>query len=175
MPSQKKVQIVSSLVEKLSHNPNFVVVDFDSASHTTLESLRRSLFEKAATMEVVKNSLFKVVLQKLKKDDMAREDVLKGNSAVIQLPDEWIEILSRFYKFAKTSEGLVFKIGLLDGQVYDRSGLEKMALLPSREELIVKLISSLKSPQTRVVYSLNFGMMKFINVLKQKSAQGGEQ
>ncbi len=172
MPSQKKITIVSSLADKLTQNPNFVVVDFNNVTHLTLESLRKALREQAASMEVVKNSLFKIALLKLKQTGLVeRGELLKGKSAVITLPEDWAAALASFYKFAKGAEGLVFKIGIVDGQIYERSGLEKMAMLPSREELIVTILRSLKSPQTKLVYAMNFGMMNFVNVLKQKATQ----
>lgn len=169
MPSQKKITIVSSLVEKIKNNPNFVVIDFDHATHLTLESLRHALREQQATMEVVKNSLFKVALSKAKKSELDKGEMIQGKSAIVALPEDWGNALAAFFKFAKTTEGLVFKIGIVDGTVYEKAGLEQLAQLPSREELIVKILSSLRSSQTRTVYAMNFGMMKFVNVLRSKA------
>lgn len=169
MASQKKIQIVSSIVEKLQRNPNFVVVDFDSAPHQTLESLRKMLRESASELHVIKNSLFKVALAKMKHADMTEKNVLVGSTAVMTLPADWISALASFFKFTKNNEAFTFKIGLIDGMVYEKPMLEKLAQLPTREELIVKIIGSMKSSQSRVVYAMNFGMNKLVNTLKQAS------
>jgi large subunit ribosomal protein L10 len=91
---------------------------------------------------------------------------LKGNSALLTLPADWAASLSAFYKFAKGEGNITFKVGVIDDKVYDKNELVKLALLPSREELISKIIMSLKSPQTRLVYSMKYNMQKLAYILR---------
>lgn len=165
MPSQKKIQIVSSLLEDLKKSPNFVIVGFEDLPHLKFEELRRSL-KNESSLQVIKNSLLKVAVAKMKKTAVLKEELLKGKSAVLTLPTDWTTGLSIFYKFSKGDGGLAFKIGMIDDKVYEKNELIKLAELPSREELAIKIIRSLRSPQTRFVYAMKFNMMKLIYILK---------
>ena len=165
MPSQKKIQIVSSLVDLLSSNVNFVIVDFSSDTHQAMEKLRKILREKSARLKVVKNSLLKVTLAKVGKKDLVAMDTA-GKTAIMTVPEDWNEALSSFFKFARETEFFSFKIGILGRAIYDQAHLEKLALLPSRSELAVKIIMSLRTPQTRMVYAMNYNMQKLTYVLR---------
>lgn len=165
MPSQKKIQIVSSLLESLKSSPNFVLIGFDKLPHTKFEELRRNLKE-SASLKVIKNSLLKVAASQIKKSDVITPEVLKGNSAVLTLSEDWNTGLSIFYKFAAVEGNLTFKLGILDNTVYDQNSLTKLAQLPSRDELIGKIIGSLRSPQSRLVYAMKFNMQKLVYILR---------
>ncbi len=176
MPSVVKKQFVTSLVEKLEKNPNFVLVDFGKATHRSLEELREKLREADPTavrtpFSIIKNSLFRVAAAKLKKPEVATDAVLTGPSALLTLPTEWISVLQTFYKFATGDSGLKFKVGVIDGAVYQQSDLVKLAKLPSREVLISKIIGSFKTPQTRLVYSMKYNISKLVYVLNSKAKQ----
>jgi large subunit ribosomal protein L10 len=171
MPNQKNIQSVNSLVDKLKTSSNFVVVGFESTPHKKMEDLRRALKEAAkepSFFEVIKKNLFKVAAQKIDKAELADDKVLFGPSAVMSLPVDWSERLATFFKFAKEDKSMKFKIGVIDGKVYQASDLQKLAQLPTKQELMGKMVGIMKSPQRKFVFALNFNMMKFVNVLKAK-------
>ncbi|MBQ8634252.1 MAG: 50S ribosomal protein L10, partial [Lachnospiraceae bacterium] len=66
-------------------------------------------------------------------------------------------------EFAKKAPKLEFKGGVVEGVYYDVAGLEKVALIPSRETLISKLLGSLQSPVANMA-----------RVLKQIAEKNGE-
>ncbi len=171
MPSQKKIQFVSTLLETLQKTPDFVVIDFGKSTHKTLESLREKLRELTSEFggtpfHVIKNSLFKVAAGKIKKPEIAAEAVLKGPSALLNLPQDWATVLGAFYSATKTDENFEIKVGILDGKIYFSNELVKIAQLPTRSQLVAQIIASLKTPQTRLVYSMKFNMTKLVYVLK---------
>lgn len=171
MPNVKKIQRVSSLVEKLKQSPNFVLFHFANTPHQKMEELRKKLHQASSKIQVVKNILFKIAANKLKKKELTSDEVLKGQSALLTLLGDWSKGMATFYKFAKTDGSLSFKIGIIEGKIYQKDELERLAQLPSREELVSKIITSLKSPQTRIIYSMRFGMLKLVNVLKAKGVK----
>jgi len=168
MPHPKKIQIVNALTEKLKPSPNLVLIGFENIPHQKLEQLRGILRSLNASFQVVKNTLFKVAAQKIGKKELVREDVLKGPSALLTFSSDWSAPLSAFYKFAKNEGQLSFKIGLIDNQIYQKEELAKLAQLPSKEEIMGKILTTIKSPPTRLIYAMKFGMMRVINVLKLK-------
>lgn len=178
MPNQKKIKALSELIEKIKQAPHFVLVNFEKTSHQKLEELRKSLnrLENNASFKVIKNSLFKIAAKRIKKEELAEDQVLKGHSALLTLPKDWSSSLSVFYQFAKKEGALSFKVGIIDQQLYNKDQLIKLAQLPTKEILIAKLVMLLKSQQTRTIYALNFNMIRFINLIKSASQRkkGGE-
>jgi large subunit ribosomal protein L10 len=169
MPNQKNIAGVAALVETLTKSPNVVVIGFDKTPHQKMESLRRLLSEdKKAKLSVTKNKLLEVALKKSHKEEMIDEKALFGPSALLTLPEDWTAGLAAFYKFAKEDKSMTLKIGMIDGKVYLNIDLEKLAQLPSKEELVAKLVGLMKSPQRKFVFTLNFNMMRLVNVLKAK-------
>lgn len=169
MANLKKIQIVEKLVEKLQKNPNFALVNFGNLSHQKLEELRKKLRPLSSYFSVVKNSLFKVALKKIGKKEIINEEIIKGPSAVLTLPSDWTKGLSNFYQWAKNEEGISFKFGFIDNVFYQKEDLIKLAQLPSKEELLGKILMTLKTPTTRLVYLMRFGILKITYLIKLKA------
>ena len=167
MPNPKKIQIVNSLVEELNQSPNFVLIHFENIPHQKLEQLRKMLRPLTSSFRVVKNTLLKVAALKLNKKEITDDRVLTGASALLILPNDWTAALSTFWKFAQTDGKLSFKMGIIDGKICEKDDLVTLAQLPPKDELISKILSAVKSPPTRLVYTMRFGMMRIIRAVKK--------
>lgn len=177
MPSQTKKEYVADLFNQLQDNPHLVLVAFSGTTHQRLEEFRKKLRESsqdAPAFTILKNSLFKIAFEKYnaKHKVVSREDaeqllnLVDGQLGLILMPEEWLSNLKTVKEFAKEEEGFVFKAGVVDGKVYEESGLTKLADLPGIDELVARIIGTLKAPQTRLVYALQYPNMKLVNVLK---------
>lgn len=180
MANTQKREYVENLVSLLKENPQFVVVGFDGTKHKKLEEFREKLRELSADastksqLMILKNSLFKVALEKFNKnaklvsaDEIAKlAENTSGQSAVLFLSEDWITGLKTLKTFSKEEEGMKFKVGLIDGIVYIQAGLSQLADLPSKEQLIAKIIGSLRTPSTKLVYGLKFNATQLVTVLK---------
>lgn len=180
MAQQSKKDYVAHIVSQLRENPHLVVVGFTGTTHQSLEDLRgklRELGDNAPSFMVLKNSLFKIAFNthnrnnQLVSDDESKnvQNQVKGQAALMLMNEDWLSAIKVIKDFAKEQEGFEFKVGLIDGKVYEETGLTQLANLPGREELATKIIGALRAPQSRVVYGLNFNSMKLINVLKNAS------
>src|SRR3989344_1673365 len=171
MPNQQKKDYVTEVYSRLHKNPHFVLIGFEKTSHQRLEEFRGKIRESSELM-VIKNSLFKVALQRLQKSDKTLteadaklvQELAKGQTMLLLIPEDWTSVLKAVHTFAKDEEGMIFRVGMIDGVVYQSDGLTNLAQLPSTEELIVKIINSLKSSHTRLVYGLQFNTIKLVNV-----------
>jgi len=182
MPSQKKLKKKEELQKLISDKKNFVLVKFERTSHKRLEELRRSLRKKAANFTVIKNTIFQKALEELININQSLKSIkdkflpLKQNSALLTFDGDWIEGLSSFYKFTKDEKSLSFKFGFLDGVVYESTTLLRLSTLPSKQELLAKIIGGLRSPSSRLVYSLKFSSMRLVTLISQiVKKKGGEQ
>lgn len=177
MPSQKKKTYVEDLSKSLSEAKHFALVQFGNTTHTTLEKLRKELKKDGARLQIVKNTLFEKTIEKLgassKNFKELQEKVLplQDNSAILILSEAYHKGLSAFYKFAKGEGALTFKFGLLDKELLTKEILEQIAQLPDKEILLAKIIGSMKSPPSRLVYAMKFNVSKLVYILREKGKQ----
>lgn len=176
MSNLKKTSYVSDLLQKLQENPHLILVSFTTTSHKALESFRSKLHaqEDKTQLIVLKNSLFKIAFDKLNKkenvlseeDSQKLQDFTKGQIALMLVQNDWYSALKTLKDFAKEDETISFRAGVIDGTIYEAKGLEDLANLPSKEQLVAKLIGTLKAPHSRFVYSLQYNTTKLVNVIK---------
>jgi large subunit ribosomal protein L10 len=177
MVNQAKKNQVESILQLLEKSPNFLLIKVGNTSHLSLESLRKELRKSDSRIKVIKNTLFEKSVKKIaSKNDVFKElkkqfFPLKETSALVTLSDRWSDGLKAFYLFAKKDASLSFKLALLDKSLYNAEKALQIAQLPSREELLGKIIGSLKSPINHFVYALKFNTNKFVYILKTKSKE----
>jgi large subunit ribosomal protein L10 len=182
MPNQKKLEKKEELQKLITDKKNFVLVKFESTPHKRLEDLRKILRKKTARFTVIKNTLFEKALEALIEVNQSLKSIkekflpLKQKSALITFDGDWVEGLSAFYQFAKEEKSLSFKFGFLDDVVYEPASLLRLSTLPSKQELLAKIIGSLKSPSSRLVYSLKFSPLRLVTLISRiGKKKGGEQ
>jgi len=174
MANQTKKTQVTSLVELLNSAPNFALIKYEKTKHKALEELRTGLREQESKIKIVKNTLLQKALQDRAKSKTELQDLitkifpLKESTAVLTLGEDYAKGLKAFHTFAKKDATISFKIGILDNSVYLSEELQKIAVLPSKTELIAKLIGGLKSPSSKLVYTMKFNISKLTLVLKER-------
>ncbi len=172
MPNVKKQQEVKQIGALLTDSPNFALVSFEKTTHTAMEKLRKELKKNDANLRVVKNTLLAKALGSVSGfKDQGDSTAIRESTALLTLSTDYARGLSAFFRFAKDDKTVGFKFGLLENTMYQKADLEKIAQLPSREELLAKLIGSLKSPSSRLVMSMKFNITKLTMVLKERSKQ----
>ena len=182
MANTQKKSLVSGIISSLEKSDHFVLFQHAGLNHKKLEELRKSLLKISsdAKIKVAKNSLLKVALdswsssKKLKDEsfDTNLKSALSQATALVTISKEWNQVLSALKKAGSEVESVVMKLGFVEGSIFDQSGMNKLASLPSRETLLGKLIGSMKAPSTRTVMSLKYPMTKYVMVLKAKAKQG---
>jgi len=174
--TQKKFQ-VAELNKILKENPNFLLVKLEKTTHQSLESLRKQLRKNDSSLKVIKNTLFQKAVN-LISDKPLFADLkkkffpMKEPSALVTFKKNWSDPLKTIFQFINKEKTLSFKFALLDSALYKNEEIEKIAQLPGRNELMAKIISSIKSPMSKFVYSLKFNTNKFVYILKTKSKGG---
>ena len=177
MVNEEKLTLVQKLQDLLSKNQNFALIKIDKTSHQTLENLRKQLKKNQSVFKVIKNSLFQKAINKLASGSTPFAHLkesffpLRNTSALILFEKEWSNGLGTFFQFRTKESSLSFKFGLLDGKAYKSEELLHIAQLPSKNQLLANLIGSLKSPSSRLIYSMKFNLIKLLFVLKEKSGK----
>ncbi len=175
MVSSQKKSALDSFVDKLQKNSNFVLIKFEKTTHQSLEALRKELRKKGSAFSVIKNSLFEKAVNRLSLQNKIIRDLkklffpIKDTTALLLLGAEWSKGLNAFYQFIQKEKTLNFKFGLLDNQGYDALKLSQIAQLPGKDQLMAKIVGSMKNPTSKLVYTLKYNMQKLIYILNTKS------
>ena len=159
-----KVELKQPIVDEISAQvkdaASVVVVDARGLTVAEDTQLRKQLREAGVTYKVYKNTLMKRAFEGT--DFAQLDDVLEGPSAIAVAKEDATAPARILAKFAKTASNLEIKAGVVEGTFYDAKGMAAVASVPSREELLSKLLGSLQSPITN-----------FARVLNQIAEQGG--
>lgn len=166
------------MTKTLESSENLALIKFERTTHTSLEGLRRELKKNNAKVNVIKNTLMEKAIHKLSQEKPTLKAFsekalpLKETTALVTFDSDWSNGLKAFNTYTQKDTSLSFKVGVLDGTVYIKEELKKIANLPSRLELIAKVIGGMKSPASSLVRNMKFNMQRFVYVLSEKAKQG---
>lgn len=159
-----KVELKQPVVQEISENvkdaQSVVVVDYRGLTVAEDTQLRRELREAGVTYKVYKNTMMNFAFKDT--DFESLSDVLEGPSAIAISKDDATAPARVLAKFAKDAPALEIKAGVVEGTYYDADGMKAIASVPSRDELLSKLLGSIQSP-----------ISNFARVLKQIAENGG--
>ena len=170
MKKAEKIKLVENLTENLKSATSVVLVDYTGLSVKKQQDLKKRLKEISASMEVVKNTLFKIAGNQAKVDNQALTDeVLTGPVALVITKEDPISPLQVISKFAQEFEIPNLKVGIVEGTFRGKDDLEKLAKLPSKEVLYAQVVGSISSPLYGIVGVLNANMQKLVYILNIKT------
>lgn len=152
MNPDKKI-IIDELLERVNGSPYVLVMDYTGVTVPQFSELRDNLREGGAECHVAKNTYMRAALSEAGLPDISAE--LNGQTAFVTGEGEITAAAKAVKNFAKTAEDVKIKIGILDGEVIDAEKINVLASLPSREELLAKLLSVINEPGTSILRALN--------------------
>ena len=148
-----KKPIVEEISEVIKDAQSVVLVDYRGLTVEQDTNLRKQLREAGITYKVYKNTMMNFAFKGT--DCEALCPNLEGPSAIAVSKDDATAPARVLAKFAKEAPQLELKAGIVEGVAYDAKGIEQIAKVPSREELLSKLLGSLQSPITNLARVLN--------------------
>ena len=152
-----KVELKQPIVDEISGVINgaqsVVVVDYLGLTVAEDTQLRKQLREAGVTYKVYKNTLVNRAIQGTEFEGL--KDVLEGPSAFAVSAEDATAPARILAKFAKTAPALEIKAGVVEGTFYDAEAMKAIAAVPSRDELLGKLLGSIQSPITNLARVLN--------------------
>lgn len=155
-----KQPIVAEISEAIKDAQSVVLVDYRGLTVEQDTNLRKQLREAGVTYKVYKNTMMNFAFKGTDFEGLA--PYLEGPSAVAISTTDATAPARILAKFAKDAKALEIKAGVVEGTVYDATGMQAIAQIPSRDELISKLLGSLQSPITN-----------FARVMNQLAEKGG--
>lgn len=149
---EMKKGVVAEIAEKLQKSASCVVVDYKGLKVEEVTELRNKFREAGIDYKVYKNTLVRRAAAEV--GNMAQFDNvnLVGTNAIAFGYEDPVAPAKIVNDFAKTHPKIELKMGFVEGEFYDAENIKKLAEIPSREELIAKLLGSLKAPVSNFVY-----------------------
>ena len=148
-----KKPVVAEISENIKDAQAVVLVSYCGITVEADTALRKELREAGITYKVYKNTLMKRAFEGT--DFAQLDDLLDGPSAIAISKEDATAPIRVLNNVAKEAEALEFKGAVVEGTFYDVDGVQALASIPSRDELISKLLGSLQSPITNLARVLN--------------------
>ena len=163
MPSQKNLDEVTQLMEKLEKANAVYFTDFLGLDVPSITELRTEFFKASIEFKVAKNTLLKLAAKNINLEGL--DDFLVGSTAIAISYDEPTLPAKILKKFTEDHDKPEVKAILFDGEVLKGSEYLKFASLPTEDELLTKLVMMLNSPITILAQTLNASMINLVNDL----------
>ena len=141
-----KQPIVDEIAASLNGAQGVVLVDYRGLTVEQDTQLRKQLREAGVVYKVYKNTLVKRAIAGTEFEPMTEQ--LEGPTAIAISKEDATAPARILANFAKTADALELKCGVVEGTYYDINSIQTIATIPSREELLSKLLGSMQSPIT---------------------------
>jgi large subunit ribosomal protein L10 len=166
----QKQKDLDALTEQFKQAKAAMLVGFKKMTVAKDQELRNQLREAGVSYEVVKNTLARIASQGTELEPAAGH--FKGVTAVALSNDDPVGLSKAISKFSKANPDIfTFKVGIVEGKVVELSEVEAIASLPSREELISKIMFLINCQAQRLVTVISAVPRNLAVVVKQIGEQ----
>jgi len=172
MPTANKEAIVGQIKDRFNGAEAVIMIDYRGLTVKQMQTLRTSVREAGGEIKIYKNSLTEIAVRELALPNL--DAFLEGPTAFVFIAEDPVAPAKALTTFAKENQALELKGGLVSNQVVDAAGVKAIASLPSREELVAKLLGTMLNPLTGTVRVLSGPARAFVTVVdaiaKEKAA-----
>lgn len=171
LTKQQKKELVKELTQKANDAKSIIFVDYKGLKVKDIDEIKKSLREAKVEYLVARKTLLEIAL----KETGVTMDVrgMDGQVAAAFSYEDEVVASKTLDKFAKTNENLKFFGGVLEGKVMSATEVKALAKLPSKPELLGKLVGTLNAPVSGFVNVLagNMrGLVQVLNAVKEQKA-----
>jgi large subunit ribosomal protein L10 len=168
-PKDKKEKELEQLKKDLADVRNLIVAQFKGINVTQDTELRQKIRAANSKYRVVKNTLANIAAKGTPAESVAK--AFDGSTAIAFNNSDPVALAKALTAYAKTNPLFVFKAGMVEGRVVNIADLNAIASMPSKEELIAKLLFLLNAPAQRIAVATNGVARNLAVVIKQAMEQ----
>jgi large subunit ribosomal protein L10 len=169
MPTQRKVEAVSDLTDKLTRTQLTLVADYRGLTVAEITALRNALRKVGAELIVAKNTLTLIAAKQTGHE--ALESLLSGPTALALAYDDVAKTAKAITDFNRGPKKLVVRGGMLGTSVITGDVLEQVSSVPSREQVLAQIVGGIASPVAGVVGVINAAITNVLYVLQARIDQ----
>jgi large subunit ribosomal protein L10 len=160
----EKTEAIASLTQQIGKAPYAFLIDYKGISVPAVTELRRQIRATGSEYVVVKNTLALRALKDAPLGVLAEH--FTGMTAVAYSASDIVSLAKVLHTFGKTNPHVKVKAALVDGKAVPGTALEALASMPSRAELVARLLGLMQSPLRRLVTVLSGPQRKLAVALK---------
>ena len=163
---ERKQEDLNALTEHLNNSKSAMIVSFTKLTVTKDQEFRNQLRGAGANYKVVKNTLARLAVKGTPYEGAT--EYLKGVTGIVWSNEDAVVLSKTVSKFVKDNADIyTFKAGVVEGKVVDLKQVTAIASLPSKEELISKLMFVINAQAQRIVTVINAVPRNLAVVIKQ--------
>jgi len=160
----QKIEVVQGLTDKIKDGKVIIFSDFAGTTVSQMKDLRGELRETGSSYKVTKKKLIDLALKNAGIE--ASVLGLEGQIGIAIGKEDETAAAKVLAKFAKTNKNFKLLQGVLENKVISGKEVLALAMVPSREELLAKLVGSINAPVSGFVNVLAGNLRNFVGVLK---------
>ena len=148
-----KQKDLDALRNVLRKSPHVFVTGYEKLTVSQDFDLRKAVRAAGANYRVVKNNLVEKASEGTAAADMVKG--LRGMSSMAYTSGDPVALAKALTTYAKANPSFTFKAGMVEGRVVDVKTIQDIASMPSREDLLAKVLFLMQSPAQRLVTAIN--------------------
>jgi len=165
MPNTHNIEVVEKLTQKMNDASGIYFTVYTGIDVVKVTELRKQFRDSGVDYFVSKNTLTKIAAKNAGYED-SLDGFLTGQVAIAYTNEDPTSPAKVIKSFKKENKNALEVLGLVfEGQVYSADKYKELADLPSREDLLSKLVGGLNQPMSKMVGTLSGAMSKLVGVL----------
>jgi len=167
-PKGKKKEELDALKKDLAEAKNLFVAQFQGMTVLQDTELRQKIRGTNSSYRVVKNTLAKKAAEGTAAEGVSKS--FDGSTAIAYNASDPVSLAKALTTYAKTNPLFVFKAGMVEGRVINLADIASIAAMPSKEELIAKLLFLINAPAQRLAVAMN-GVARNLAVVMRQAVE----
>lgn len=165
MPKPEKIEAVKEITADLKATDVYYFFDYRGLTFAEATELRARLRKADASLKVVKNTLAKIAARDAGIEGL--DDILAGPTAIAYCHGDPVRVAKTIQDFIREKKKAALRGGKLQRSMLSSSDVEKLALLPSREQLIAQVVGGIAAPLSGLANVLNGPIRGLVVALSQ--------
>ena len=166
---EEKKAVVAEVSEQIKSAQALILAEYRGVGVTKLTDLRSKARESGVYLRVLKNTLVKRAIEGTPFADLSGD---MTGPLIFGMSEDPVAVAKVLNNFAKENDLFVIKSGALPNEVMDGAKIKALASLPSREELLAKLMGTMQAPIAKFVRTLNEVPTKFVRAVAARIVSG---
>ena len=163
LTKSQKEKIVEDLKDKIAKQKAMVLVGITGLKVKDISDLRKKLKASDGNLKVAKKTLIEKAFKE-NKLDFDKKDYKEELALAFGFKDEILPA-KIVYGFSETNPGLKILGGFFESKFLESEKVIELAKLPTKEQLLARLVGSISAPVSNLVYALNYNIKGLVYLL----------